>query len=378
MMIRAVHVLSSTERRGAQIFARDLIRASAGGRVDQHVIALRAPNASAMSFDVETLVLDTKSEGRSGPVPSAKAVHRLARAFERMTPDVIVVHGGESLKYVSLARPRTPILYRRIGQAPVHLFRGLRRRAYSVLIRQTALVIAVAEAVREETIKLLGIDPRRVVVIPNGVDSSRIPLADRDASRREIGVARDAFVILSMGALVWEKNPLAHVRVGSKALHAIPNAIHLVAGDGPMRADVERAVEGSGFAKRTKVLGSRDDVHTLLAASDVVLFLSRGSGMEGMPAVAIEAGMAGRPFVAYDIAGVSEVVLDGITGVLVRQEDESSMLDAIVRLSNDDGLSHGLGTAARRRCLELFEIKAVAERYVGAYQEVLKEARASA
>jgi glycosyltransferase involved in cell wall biosynthesis len=206
------------------------------------------------------------------------------------------------------------------------------------------------------------------MVIPNGVDPSRIQPVDRRDARQRLGVAPDAFVILSMGALVPEKEPMAHVRVGSAALQSLPNAVHLIAGDGSLFADLEHAIQRSGQAGRMLMLGSRDDVPALLAASDVVLFLSRSSGMEGMPAVAIEAGMSGRSFVGYDVAGVSEVVLNETTGLLVRESDESSVVEALVRLSQDDALRARLGGAARTRCLGSFDIAAVADRYANAYR----------
>ena len=63
-------------------------------------------------------------------------------------------------------------------------------------------------------------------------------------------------------------------------------------------------------------LGSRADMGDVFAAADVVLFASRSDGMEGMPAVVIEGGMGGLPVAALAVAGVSEVVVDGQTGLL--------------------------------------------------------------
>ena len=123
-------------------------------------------------------------------------------------------------------------------------------------------------------------------------------------------------MVLSVGALTWEKDPFNHLDVGSRVLAAVPDAIHIFVGDGPMGEAMRRRVAQNGSQARTMFLGSRADMGDVLAAADVVLFASRSDGMEGMPAVVIEGGMGGLPVAAFAVAGVSEVVVDGQTGLL--------------------------------------------------------------
>lgn len=119
------------------------------------------------------------------------------------------------------------------------------------------------------------------------------------------------------------------------------------------------------------MLGSRTDIPDLLAASDVLLVASRPDGMEGMPAVVIEAGMMGVPVAGYDIVGVSEVVVNNATGVLSPYGDVETLSANALRLFRDSDVRHSLGTEAQARCRSLFDIEVVASRYLALYQKVM-------
>jgi glycosyltransferase involved in cell wall biosynthesis len=206
------------------------------------------------------------------------------------------------------------------------------------------------------------------VTIPNGVDPRRlVSTRGRDATRRLLGIPSNAAVVLSIGALTWEKDPLAHVEVGGRLLGEIDGLVHVMVGDGPMRAKVENAIVRQGVRDRVLSLGSRDDVPDLLAASDVVLLASRS---EGMPATLIEAGMAGLPVAAYAVAGVPEVVADGITGLLAAPGDADGLADCVLRLLRDPRARNAMGRAARTRCLTMFDIELIAPQYRAIYEAV--------
>jgi glycosyltransferase involved in cell wall biosynthesis len=245
---------------------------------------------------------------------------------------------------------------------------GPKRAFYARLVRRAARVVAVAASVRAETIDAFGLPPRQVVTIPNGVDPRRLePVRGRDATRVTLGVASRATVVLSLGALSWEKDPLGHLAATAPLLGRRPEAVHLFAGDGPLRADLEAAAGREGLQGRVLVLGSRDDVGDVLAASDLLLFASR---TEGMPASVIEAGMGGLPVAGMALTGVPEVVEDGVTGLLVPPGDHDALRAAVGRLLEDPWLRASMGDAARVRCRDRYGIAAVAAAYRAVYEEL--------
>jgi glycosyltransferase involved in cell wall biosynthesis len=361
--VRVLHVVATSQRRGAEIFAVDLVQALDGMGIAQRVAILRSNGSDSIAYRAPAQPLG------GGGLERVIALRRLVR---RLRPHVIQAHGGEAMKASVLASVSVPIVYRRIGGAPPALRRGWRRRAFRHLVGRTARVIAVAEAVRGESISLLRVPPSHVVTIPNGVDPDRLAARrDRSAMRAELGIDSAAPVFVSIAALTWEKDPLAHLRAGASVLRSLPQAVHLFVGDGPMRSRLKREVSSLGLDDRIQILGIRSDVPDLLMMADALLFASRPDGMEGMPAAVIEAGMMRTPSAAYDVAGVGEVVLDGTTGRLVPWGQEEALSAALLDLLRDDFTRKGMGEAARTRCLTRFSIDHIAARYLDVYREVL-------
>lgn len=362
--MRILHLIATGQRRGAEVFASDLIAALDAPDLDQRVAVLHGDPPWAVRFGVPVAALGA----RPGPLHPG-AVLALRRLLRGWRPHLVTAHGGEPLKYAALAGaggPTLPIVYRRIGSVS-WLSSGLRRALYGRLVRRADRVVAVAESVREETVAAFGLAPGRVVTIPNGVDPRRLaPERGREATRAALGIDPGAAVVLSLGALTWEKDPLGHLAVTAPLLARRPRAVHLFVGAGPLRAELEAAAAG-GLAGRVLVLGSRGDVGDLLAASDLLLFASR---TEGMPASLIEAGIAGLPVAGTALPGVPEVVEDGVTGLLVRPGDTGGLRTAVERLLEDGALRAALGAAARDRCLARHGIAAIAAAYRGVYEEV--------
>jgi glycosyltransferase involved in cell wall biosynthesis len=239
-------------------------------------------------------------------------------------------------------------------------------------MRRADRIVAVAEDVRRETLELFGVAPHKVLTIPNGVDRKRLTVTKtRDETRRDLGIPSGTPVIVSMGAITWEKDPLAHLRVTARVLRDVRDVAHVWLGDGPMREELRAAAVQEGLGNRLIMLGNRTDVADVLTAADVLLFASRPDGMEGMPATVIEAGLAGIPVAGYAVAGVPEVVVDGTTGFLVPPADLDGLAERVVKLLGDEKGRRAIGGAARKHCLARFDIGAVATRYLALYEEMV-------
>ena len=366
--MRVLHVVATDRRRGAETFTADLVRPLREGGVQQRVSVLRPGAAGAVHFDVPT-----ESLGDGWRVPGIRlgtgALRDLRSLVASWKPDVIQVSGGEPLKHVmAAAGGLAPVIYRRIGSARGRDLGWLSQQAYAWLMRRSARVVAVAQSIRRETIERFRVPPERVVVIPKGIDADRLrPTQGRRRTRRRLAIGRATPVVASVGALTWEKDPVGHLEVMGLVRRAVPDAVHLVVGEGPLGRAVAAAAATLDPNGRTLLLGSREDVGDLLAASDVVLLASRS---EGLPGCLMEAGMAGLPSAAYALAGVPEVVVDGQTGLLAPPGDREALASAVTHLLREARMRESLGRAARERCVSRFEIGGVARAYLALYREL--------
>ncbi|HET9291378.1 MAG TPA: glycosyltransferase, partial [Actinomycetes bacterium] len=217
-MVRILHVVATGQRRGAEMFASDLVAALDRLGMEQAVAVLRA-GPPAVPFEVPVTMLG--ADGR--PLPGLRmhlgAVRALRALVRERRPDLLQVHGGEPLKYGLAAAAGAPVVYRRIGSTAGWLSSSPRRLVYGRLIRRAARVVAVSSETARETAAAFRLPPAQVVTIPNGVDLRRLePRRGRAATWAALGVPADAAVILSLGALTWEKDPVGHLETSAPLL----------------------------------------------------------------------------------------------------------------------------------------------------------------
>jgi glycosyltransferase involved in cell wall biosynthesis len=366
--VRLLHVVATGQRRGAEVFAADLVGALGGDGIEQRVAVLRG-SGLAVAFPSAVSVLQNAGWRVPGIRVDLGTLRALRHLIDGWRPNVVQVHGGEPLKHAVLAARRSgaPVVYRRIGSAPSRITRGPGRFGHGQLMRRAARVVAVAEALRQETIETFRVSPERVLTIPNAVDAERLrPVRTRSDVRTELGIPSNAPVLISVGALTWEKDPHAHLEVSNLVRERHLDVVHLFVGDGPLRPELERAIGDRGLTG-VRLLGARADVPDLLSGADVMVLASR---VEGLPGCLIEAGVVGRPAVGFALAGVPEVVEDGRTGFLVPPGDVRALAQAASRLLADPDLRDSMGQAAEERCRSIFDIRVVAPRYAELYQEL--------
>jgi glycosyltransferase involved in cell wall biosynthesis len=215
-----------------------------------------------------------------------------------------------------------------------------------------------------------GVDPNKLVLIPNGIVSEPPPIIDRTAVLSEFNVEPDAQVIGYVGRL-W---PQKRVRDAIWAIEVIrnikPKITLLVVGDGPERLDLVDYAEKVTIQDRIRFLGHRDDVPRLMAAMDVLV---QPSEFEGMPNSVMEAMNAGLPVVASDIPGNNELVIDNETGFLVPVGDTKALASRVNRLFDEPALRATLGQAGQRRVREMFSVEKMVEGHVKLYRELARK-----
>jgi glycosyltransferase involved in cell wall biosynthesis len=208
-----------------------------------------------------------------------------------------------------------------------------------------------------------------VIVVPDATDVHRAISPATSATLAEAGV-RDperAPLVVQVAQLVGHKDPLNFVRAIAAARERVPNVQALLAGDGPLRPDVERLRDELDLRGTLHVLGYRTDADALLAAARVATLSSHE---EGMGSVLLDALMLGKPIAATDAGGIPEVVENGVSGLLVPTRDPRALGEAIARILLDESLAARLASAARTRAA-LFSVERMTDRTLDVYERAL-------
>lgn len=238
-----------------------------------------------------------------------------------------------------------------------------------VLGRFTTRYLGVCHGQVPYLVGYLRLDPAKVRVVHNSIPlPAPAPAGAAGAVREELGVPLAAPVVGLVSVLRAEKDPATVLRAFRRVADALPAAVLLVAGDGPLRPAMEALAATLGVSAQVRFLGHRDDVASLLRAVDVVALASYT--VECFPYAILEAMGAGKPAVCTAVGGLPEMVEDGCTGFLVPPGDPALLADRLLRVLRDPAAAGRMGEAARTRLATRFGF----DRAIGAIESEIDDA----
>jgi glycosyltransferase involved in cell wall biosynthesis len=240
--------------------------------------------------------------------------------------------------------------------------------------RRADLVIAISEAVREQTTDHLRIGPEKIRTIHYGIDPEpfrSVPPSARERPRAEWGIRDDALVIGTIGRLVPQK--ALHVLLAGYARYSRvasrPSSL-VVVGSGPLENELKALAVELRLGDSAIWTGFRDDTPAIMSALDV---FALASDFEGFGLVLLEAMAAGKPVVATMVSAIPEVVKADVTGLLCPPGDPIAFGNALARIE-DETLRKTMGAAGRARVAE-FALDRMVEDTMKVYRDVLNADR---
>ncbi|MET9605751.1 glycosyltransferase family 4 protein [Streptomyces sp. NPDC006512] len=270
------------------------------------------------------------------------------RGGGRRVPLVVTWHGGA---------PETAGVFGRLG-------RLLERR-----VARAAAVVLGASSDQVDLARLRGARDARLaaVAVPAPAAAGPEPVADADKTRAELGVVERPLVI-AVGSLVARRgySVLLDAARSWRALDPVP--LLVIAGEGPLRAELSRRIEEEGLPVR--LLGRRRDADRLLAAADVAVLPSR---WEGRSLLAQEALRAGVALVATEVGGVPELV--GNAAVLVPYGNPGALAGAVAALLGDPGRRAELAEAGRAQAATWPSEDDTVAQVLSVYDELMERRR---
>jgi len=211
----------------------------------------------------------------------------------------------------------------------------------------------------------LGAHPSRVRTVPYGVDSDEFTPGDR-SGRARWGAREGETLVLAFGRMV-EKKGFRHL---VEAVAQVPAARLMLAGEGDLRG----ALEAQARDLRVSVVFpgklERRELAAAVVGADIVVVPSvvdAAGNVDGLPNALLEALAAGRAVIATRVAGIPDVVEDGINGLLAPEKDPGALAAALTRLIAEPGLRERLGSEARRRAAEDLTWEKAAEAFEECY-----------
>ena len=302
------------------------------------------------------------------------AFFSIKKILKEEKPDILHLHGTRAAVWGRTAviglkrKPR--VVYTLHGFHILHsnfLKRFLFLKMEKFLNKWTDVLVCVSEADKKIFLEKKMISADKVKVIKNGIEIAKFQISQEkvEEKRKELGL-ENSFVVSAVGRLHHQKDFFTAIRSLKILKEKIPELKLLIIGEGPQRERLEK--EAEEVKDKIQFLGQRKDVPILLNVSDVVIL---PTNWEGLPLVSLEAGASGKPFLASNVGGVRETVVEEKTGFLFKPHSEKELAEKIFQLYCSPELRGEMGQNNFQFVSENFSREKMAQHYKNLYQSLL-------
>lgn len=223
-------------------------------------------------------------------------------------------------------------------------------------------IIASSQAVRTAIVNQCEVDKEKIAVIPNG-----IPVFEASRTEAEPIFSRSSVVVGSIGPVEEERGHELFIEAAAELVRKGSHRQFLVAGEGSELPRLRELVRKSGLQEYVTFVGGFSEYEDILDAVDVAV---QSSLVDVSGFSILEAMGHGRPVVAFNTGTACEIIEDQDTGRLVPKGDVSALAEAIEEITGDKGKAQEMGSEARQRAMEKFDIQKIARDTLDLYGQL--------
>lgn len=322
-------------------------------------LPLRQPPEDAVWRAMEALAADHEARygGRFKPKVRARNAWHFARELRRRGVSHVHVHFANRATHTALFLKKAGFTFSFTAHAQDFMIDLGNDDLLREMIREAAFTVAVSDFSRSLLVAVCPDAEARIHRVYNGIDAAQFPAA----APGQAGI----FKIVSVGRLIDFKGFPILLEAASRLRKAgIVFQLHII-GEGPQRPALAEQIEASGLSAQVRLLGvlSQEEIKRELAAANVfslACLTDEKGAMDILPTVILEAMACGLPVVSTTLAGVPEMVENGVTGLLAAPGDAGSLAEHLAALAVDPALRARMGEAGRARVREIFALEKTA------------------
>ena len=315
------------------------------------------------------------------PIMDLFALVWIKRFLQTNRFDLVHTHETKSSFLTRIAfskKLKTPLVYGICGVVFNDPRSNLGTKIYEFLERSTISkanqLIAVSKDVKSEYLmRNIGSDMPWEIIY-SGVDVAKFvspqPAATSAIIRKTLGISDKDVVFINIGRFSGSKNQKDTIIAFHKLYDLNPqiNLQLILVGEGPEKSNCESLVKDLGLTKRVKFVGFQKSIEDYLAICDINVITSL---REGLPRVVVEASLAGIPTVGYQVEGISEIVSDRESGLVVPQGDLGALLIGMNELVSNEVMRNEFGKLAREIALSKWNYEVMNTRVSALYRNLL-------
>ena len=373
--VKVLQVIARMNVGGPAVLVADLMRSLDSTKCETRLVTGYCDDNESdyldeVATDIESIRIP--GLGRSvSIVKDLKAFFLLINEIKRFKPDVIHTHTAKAGVLGRLAgviaRPKA----KRIHTFHGHLLHGYfdpRKVRLIVLLEQflgllTYKFVAIGNVVKDDLVKAgIAKDCKFEVIYPG---LQNLDLYPKLAARKTLGLDSMKIYLVYVGRLTQIKRPDRLIDLGRSLKASHPAAHLIIAGAGELLEELIAQSESESL--HITFLGWRNDIDMILSSSDIAVLCSDN---EGIPLTLIQASQAGLPIVTTNVGSVSDIVLDGVTGLLT-EVSADGLIQGVSKLLDDPNLRAWLGESGQKRAKEFFSSQAMVKHHERLYSQIL-------
>ncbi len=336
MSLRVLHVTDHLGPGGAQVLVKNIVENINDKEIETFICALRT--------NLPTIAIKAKIISLRYCRYDPRLISTIIKLCKEHKIDILHAHLQKSIIGCLLASYfcKIPTIIHEHGAI---LLKGITFSIYSVLLRilhhRAAVIIANSQAAACKLTQRAGIDRDKIEIVYNAVDFARF---DRDKTspgrmRKKLEISEADIVIGFVGRLHKVKGADILIEAVALLLQQSPRYLLVLAGDGPERKSLESLASRLGISDHVRFLGTCTNIPELISAFDIGVVPSRH---ESFGIVALEIMRMKKPVVCSGVDGLAELVTDGVTGLVTRENRPEEIAATILRLANDRELQEKL------------------------------------
>lgn len=356
--MKILQLIQKKQLRGAEVFASQISEYMKQSNHEVIIVALIDGDAKLpYSGDIKVLNANIKLKWLDW-----SGWRSLSEIINKFNPDIVQANAGDTLKYAVLSKKifrwKQPVIFRNASMMSHYSNLFFTKAVTNWLLKNVQHILSVSNFTKKDIIKHFKIKEKNISTIPIGIELE--PYQKLQEKNNE------TINLVHVGGFSFEKN---HERLLMifKSLFQIDNRYRLsLIGDGSLKQQIRKLAVDLGINDYIFFAGIVYNPLDYIYSSDVLLLPSK---IEGLPAVIIEAFYCNTPVVAYNVGGISELVIHEETGWLVNSDDEAAFINAVEKIKHlsKDRLNSILN-AAYKKAVTNFNNEKIAGQFIDIYQ----------
>lgn len=347
-MINLLHVLSDTNIGGAGIYLYNLTKSL---NKEKYKVFVACPRNSQITKMIDSSVTVIETSMKPDKSFDTGCIYELVKIIKQNKISVVHTHASLSGR-VAAKIAGAKIIYTRHTPGEVHKHGSLKWKFNKCInIFLSDKVIAVSNYIADQ-LKEYGLPNDRIVTIHNGINVSEFSQSfNIEESKRTFGL-EDEFVLLQIARLEDEKGH----KYLFEAISQLDNKYKvklLVVGTGSKMNELKNLAAKLNIQEKVVFTGFVNDVKQVIPAADVIMLPSL---KEALALSLLEGMVMSKPCIASNVGGIPEVVVNGISGILVQPKSNKSIKEAIEKLYNNRELCVKMGQEGKKIVLEKFNL----------------------